>query len=286
MSIVIDHLSYIYSPKTPYEKRALDDVSFTINDGDFFGIIGHTGSGKSTLVSHLNALTRVTAGSIRVDDMDLSVKKLDFKRLRKTVGMVFQYPEYQLFDETVLKDVMFGCKNVGMTEEEATASARAALTAVGLDPDEVGERSPFDLSGGQKRRVAIAGVIAMQPKVLVLDEPTAGLDPRGKNEILTLIGEIKKTCPTIVMISHNMDEIARCCNRIAVMSGGKLLGVYEPKELFGARDKVQAAGLDLPGITALANRLADAGIAVARDTLTEASLTEQLLVAWGGKTNA
>ena len=286
MSIVIDHLSYIYSPKKQYEKRALDDVSFTINDGDFFGSIVQTGSGKSTLVSHLNALTRVTAGSIRVDDMDLSVKKLDFKRLRKTVGMVFQYPEYQLFDETVLKDVMFGCKNVGMTEEEATASARAALTAVGLDPDEVGERSPFDLSGGQKRRVAIAGVIAMQPKVLVLDEPTAGLDPRGKNEILTLIGEIKKTCPTIVMISHNMDEIARCCNRIAVMSGGKLLGVYEPKELFGARDKVQAAGLDLPGITALANRLADAGIAVARDTLTEASLTEQLLAAWGGKTNA
>lgn len=286
MSIVIEHLSYIYSPRTPYEKRALDDVSFTIEDGDFFGIIGHTGSGKSTLVSHLNALTRVTQGTIRVDDMDLSAKKLDFKRLRKTVGMVFQYPEYQLFDETVLKDVMFGCKNVGMTEEEATAAARAALTAVGLDPDEVGERSPFDLSGGQKRRVAIAGVIAMQPKVLVLDEPTAGLDPRGKNEILTLIGEIKKMCPTIVMISHNMDEIARCCNRIAVMSGGKLLGVYAPKELFGARDKVLAAGLELPGVTALANRLADAGLAVARDTLTEAALTEQLLAAWGGKTHA
>ena len=286
MSIVIEHLSYIYSPKTPYEKRALDDVSFTIEDGDFFGIIGHTGSGKSTLVSHLNALTRVTQGTIRVDDMDLSAKKLDFKRLRKTVGMVFQYPEYQLFDETVLKDVMFGCKNVGMTEEEATAAARAALTAVGLDPDEVGERSPFDLSGGQKRRVAIAGVIAMQPKVLVLDEPTAGLDPRGKNEILTLIGEIKKMCPTIVMISHNMDEIARCCNRIAVMSGGKLLGVYAPKELFGARDKVLAAGLELPGVTALANRLADAGLVVARDTLTEAALTEQLLAAWGGKTHA
>lgn len=286
MSITVEHLSYIYSPKTPYEKRALDDVSFTIEDGDFFGIIGHTGSGKSTLVSHLNALTRVMQGTIRVDDMDLSAKKLDFKRLRKTVGMVFQYPEYQLFDETVLKDVMFGCKNVGMTEEEATAAARAALTAVGLDPDEVGERSPFDLSGGQKRRVAIAGVIAMQPKVLVLDEPTAGLDPRGKNEILTLIGEIKKMCPTIVMISHNMDEIARCCNRIAVMSGGKLLGVYAPKELFGARDKVLAAGLELPGVTALANRLADAGLAVARDTLTEAALTEQLLAAWGGKTHA
>lgn len=282
MPVTVEHLSYVYSPKTPFEKKALDDVSFTIEDGDFFGIIGHTGSGKSTLVSHLNALTRVTSGKITVDDMDLSVKKLDFKRLRSTVGMVFQYPEYQLFDETVLADVMFGCKNLGQSAEEAEANARSALAAVGLNPDEVAERSPFELSGGQKRRVAIAGVIAMRPKVLILDEPTAGLDPRGKNEILALIAAIKQTCPTIVMISHNMDEIARCCNRIAVMSEGRLLGVFEPKELFGKREEVARAGLEMPKVTELANRLADAGLDVDRATLTEESLTEQLL-AWRRK---
>lgn len=285
MPVRIEHLSYVYSPKTPFEKRALDDVSFTIEDGDFFGIIGHTGSGKSTLVSHLNALTRVTEGKIFVDDMDLSVKKPDLKRLRRTVGMVFQYPEYQLFAETVLADVMFGCKNVGMDGTEAEEAARQAIRAVGL-PADIAERSPFELSGGQKRRVAIAGVIAMRPKVLILDEPTAGLDPRGKNEILALIADIKKVCPTIVMISHNMDEIARCCNRIAVMGHGRLLGVFKPKELFGKRAAVEEAGLDMPGVTELANRLADAGFAVDRSALTEEELTAQLLADLGGRAHA
>lgn len=279
MPIVIDKLTYIYSPKTPFEKKALDEVTFTIEDGDFFGIIGHTGSGKSTLVSHLNALTRVTDGSIVVDDMDLTVKKLDYKRLRAHVGMVFQYPEYQLFDETVLKDVMFGCKNVGMPEAEAEASARAALKAVGLNVDEVADRSPFELSGGQKRRAAIAGVIAMHPKILILDEPTAGLDPRGKREILDLVQEIKKQCPTIVMISHNMDEIARCCNRLAVLSEGRLLGVFKPKELFSQSELLRSAHLDMPAVTALANKLADAGLNVDRTALTEEELERSILAA-------
>ena len=286
MPIAIEHLSYIYSPRTPYEKRALDDVTFTIEDGDFFGIVGQTGSGKSTLISHLNALTRVTQGRILVDDMDLSVKKLDFKRLRSTVGMVFQYPEYQLFDETVLADVMFGCKNIGMDDEAAEARAREAMAAVGL-PDELAERSPFELSGGQKRRAAIAGVIAMRPKVLVLDEPTAGLDPRGKNERLDLIGEIKAhMCPTIVMISHNMDEIARCCNRIAVMHEGKLLGVFAPAELFGQKETLDRCGLEMPGVTALAGRLADAGFAIDRATLTEETLVRQIEAALPGGRDA
>ena len=286
MPIKIEHLSYIYSPKTPFEKRALDDVTFTVNDGDFFGIIGQTGSGKSTLISHFNALTRVMSGKIFVDDMDLSVKKLDFKRLRSTVGMVFQYPEYQLFDETVLKDVMFGCKNIGMDDAEAEKNAREAIEAVGLSP-EIADRSPFELSGGQKRRAAIAGVIAMRPKVLVLDEPTAGLDPRGKNAVLELIARIKENvCPTIIMISHNMDEIARCCNRIAVMSEGKLLGVISPKELFGQKERLHACGLEMPKVTELANVLADKGLNVDRATLTEAELIAQLMRKPEAKANA
>ena len=281
MPVKIENLSYIYSPKTPFEKKALDSVSFEIRDGDFFRIVGHTGSGKSTLIGHLNALTRVTSGTVVIDEFDLSVKKIDYKGLRKRVGMVFQYPEYQLFDETVLKDVMFGCKNVGMKEGEARASAYAALTAVGLDADAVAERSPFELSGGQKRRVAIAGVIAMQPKILILDEPTAGLDPRGKHEILELIGKIKQTCPTIVMISHNMDEIARCCNRLAVLSGGKLLGVFEPRELFSKRELLEQAHLEMPTVTALANKLADGGLPVRRDIMTEEELIDEILAAKG-----
>lgn len=281
MPVKIENLSYVYSPKTPFEKKALDSVSFEIRDGDFFGIVGHTGSGKSTLIGHLNALTRVTSGTVVIDEFDLSVKKIDYKGLRKRVGMVFQYPEYQLFDETVLKDVMFGCKNVGMQEDEARESAYAALTAVGLDADAVAERSPFELSGGQKRRVAIAGVIAMQPKILILDEPTAGLDPRGKREILELIGKIKQTCPTIVMISHNMDEIARCCNRLAVLSDGKLLGVFEPRELFSKRELLEQAHLEMPTVTALANKLADGGLQVRRDVMTEEELIDEILAAKG-----
>lgn len=281
MPIKIEHLSYIYSPKTPFEKKALDDISFEIEDGDFFGIVGHTGSGKSTLIGHLNALTKVKYGKITVDGFDLTAKKLDYKRLRGHVGMVFQYPEYQLFDETVLRDVMFGCKNIGMKDDEAEKNARAALSAVGLDPAQIAERSPFDLSGGQKRRVALAGVIAMQPKILILDEPTAGLDPRGKREILDLIGRLQAQCPTIVMISHNMDEIARCCNRLAVLSQGKLLGVFRPKELFSQSRLLQEAHLEMPTVTALANRLADGGLDIPRDVMTEEELVEAIKVAKG-----
>ena len=234
--IDVRQLSYVYSPKTPFAKQALADITMRISDGDFFGIIGGTGAGKSTLVSHFNALTRVQkkSGTVLVDDIDLGAKKVDLKRVRAKVGMVFQYPEHQLFDDTVEKDVRFGPKNLGLSAEEQAERARQAIELVGLDYDEFASRSPFELSGGQKRRVALAGVLAMRPEILVLDEPTAGLDPVGKRDIMELVVRIKETtCPTVVMISHNMDEIATYCNKIAVLGRGRLLGVFDPCALFG-----------------------------------------------------
>ncbi|MBR2970299.1 MAG: energy-coupling factor transporter ATPase [Clostridia bacterium] len=261
MSIVIKELTHVYSPRTPFEKTALDKVSFTIEDGDYFGIIGHTGSGKSTLISHLNGLIKLTGGSIVVNGIDLS-KKYDYKKLRSEVGMVFQYPEYQLFDETVERDVAFGPKNMGLSASEIADRVEYAIKLVGLDYDKIKNRSPFELSGGQMRRVALAGVLAMRPKILVLDEPTAGLDPRGKKEILDLTLKIKEHCPTVIMISHNMDEIAAYCNRIAVLGGGKLEGVFTPRELFGRSDLIERMGLSLPTAALIAKKLRDRGVQI------------------------
>ncbi len=271
-------LSYVYSPKTPFAKQALRGVDLKIEDGDFFGIIGGTGAGKSTLVSHFNALTRVQkkSGTVVVDGVDLSGKRLDLKKLRAAVGMVFQYPEHQLFDDTVEKDVAFGPKNLGLSKDEQAARAKQAIELVGLDYAEFAQRSPFELSGGQKRRVAIAGVIAMHPKILVLDEPTAGLDPKGKREIMKLILNIKQLCPTVIMISHNMDEIAEYCNKIAVMKNGAVAGVYTPRELFGSRETIGSCGVALPLVTELAAKLCAAGLPVDPATLTEDELIKQL----------
>lgn len=278
MPIVIKDLNYVYSPKSPYEKQALKNINLTIKDGDYFGIIGHTGSGKSTLISHLNALTRIQSGSITVDGMDLTQKKLDYKRLRSTVGMVFQYPEYQLFDETVEKDVAFGPKNIKVPEDEIKERVREAIETVGLSYERYKDRSPFELSGGQKRRVALAGVLAMRPRILVLDEPTAGLDPRGKREILELIDEVKKKlCHTVIMISHNMDEIARSCNRIGVMSDGELKCVLPPKELFSRRDLLKELNIKMPIITELACMLADGGLNIDRGIVSEDELVDAIV---------
>ena len=263
MPIVIEHLNYVYSPGTPFAKKALDDITLTIEDGDYFGVIGHTGSGKSTLITHLNGLIKLTDGKLTVDEFDLS-QKYDYKKLRSRVGMVFQYPEYQLFDDTVKRDVGFGPRNLGLGNEEVEQRVKEAITLVGLDYAEIAERSPFDLSGGQMRRVALAGVLAMKPKILVLDEPTAGLDPRGKQEILALIREVKKECPTIIMISHNMDEISSNCNRIAVLNEGRLHGVYSPRELFEETALIEKLGLELPTVTAVATELNRRGYDVAR----------------------
>ncbi len=279
--IAVKNLSYVYSPKTPFSAQALFGVDFEIKDGDFFGIIGGTGAGKSTLVSHFNALTRVqkNSGTVLVDDMDLSAKKVDLNRLRAKVGMVFQYPEHQLFDDTVEKDVRFGPKNLGCKPEEQAERAKKAIELVGLDYAEIAERSPFELSGGQKRRVALAGVLAMQPEILVLDEPTAGLDPVGKRAIMELVKNIKSACPTVVMISHNMDEIAEYCNRIAVMCRGRLIGCFTPRELFGNREALAAGNVALPLVTELASRLAEAGLDVDGAALTEDELYKSLLKA-------
>lgn len=289
MQVEIKNLSYIYNPKSPFEKRALDNISLGVEEGDFFGVIGHTGSGKSTLVSHINALTRVQRkfnkdSVLKVCGIDLCAKKPDVKTLREKVGMVFQYPEYQLFADTVAQDVGFGPKNLGLGEAEINERVRTAVSRVGLDYEEIAERSPFELSGGQKRRVAIAGVIAMRPEVLILDEPTAGLDPEGKKDLLGLFRRLQKeACPTIIMVSHNMDEVAECCNKVAVMGEGKILGVFSPRELFTRRELIKGMGMEMPFVTELAYYLSEGGLPVDPSCLTERELTDALIKIFCGE---
>lgn len=283
MPIKIEHLNYVYNQKTSFATAALKDISLEIREGDFLGVIGHTGSGKSTLISHLNALTRIQSGVIFVDDMDLRPKKIDFKKLRSKVGMVFQYPEYQLFAETVYKDVAFGPENIKLPEEEIAKRVEEAIGLVGLDFASIKDRSPFELSGGQMRRVALAGVIAMKPEYLVLDEPTAGLDPRGKTEIMQLVKNIAATCKSVIMISHNMDEVAEYCNRIAVLSQGKLYGVYEPRELFRSRELLKSLKIDVPAVTALAAGLNERGFNVDPSIINEEELIEAVRAEYFGR---
>ena len=258
--IEVKNLSYVYSKKTPYEKKALDNVSFEINEGEFFGIVGATGSGKSTLISHFNVLNKPQTGSVKVLGMDCSEKK-NFLAVRFGVGMVFQYPEYQLFEDTVAKDVAFGPKNMKLPKEEIDRRVKESLDLVGLPYEVYGERSPFELSGGEKRRAAIAGVIAMEPKILVLDEVAAGLDPEGREEILKLIRRLQKEkCPTIVLISHNMDDIAALSDRILVMANGKIELLDTPKEVFKNVKKMTDLGLGLPTATGMQVELASRGV--------------------------
>lgn len=284
MSIEINNLSYTYSPNTPYEQTALEDISFKIEDGDFVGIVGSTGSGKSTLIQHLNGLIRLTAGEIIVNGMVLSDKKVDLKKLRRTVGMLFQYPEYQLFEDTVLKDVAFGPMNFGFSKVEAYAEAEKAIRLVGLDFDEVKDKSPFELSGGQKRRAAIAGVIAYKPEILVLDEPTAGLDPIGKRDILELIKQLhKESIKTIIMISHNMDEIAEYTKHILVLHKAKLVYDTTPQELFKDKAALKGLDLDIPHVVNIQLMLRDRGIELDKFCLNAEDLGHELLSKLGGK---
>ncbi len=260
MSIVVENLNYIYMPKTPYEKHAIKNISFEIKTGEFFGIIGHTGSGKSTLAQHFNALIKPTSGKIIIDGMDITAKKADLKLLRNKVGMVFQYPENQLFEETLEKDVAYGPKNLQFSPEKIKAVVERSLNLVGLPYEEFKNRSPFDLSGGQKRRAAIAGVIAMEPEILILDEPTAGLDPSGKREIMELVLSLKSECtPTIIMISHDMEEIARYADRVMVLNDGEIKFILPPRELFAKKEELNSLGLDVPPITELAYALGKKG---------------------------
>lgn len=254
MPIEVKDLSHVYMSGTPFEAHALYGVSLSIADGEFIGIIGHTGSGKSTLISHLNALERSEPGTVFVDGMDLGDKETDLRAVRRTVGLVFQYPEYQLFEETVEKDVAFGPRNLGLGEDEIRARVEKALAQVGLN-GEYAQRSPFELSGGQKRRVAIAGVLAMQPSTLILDEPAAGLDPAGRRDMLDLIASIHASGTTVIMVSHSMDDVGRLCDRLFVLDHGRIAFFGTPAEVFRHGSELRAIGLDVPECARLADAL-------------------------------
>ena len=286
--IEIKNLTYTYSQKTPYEKKALDNVSLNINEGDFVGIIGHTGSGKSTLIQHINGLIKPQSGSISVMDINLNQKKPkpDLKRLRTEVGMVFQYPEHQLFDDTVEKDIGFGPKNLKLSTEEIKQRVQESMELVGLDYNDFKDRSPFDLSGGQKRRAAIAGVIAMRPKILILDEPTAGLDPEGKEHILTLISKLKNdVSPTVIVISHDIDEITRFATRLIVFNNTKIAFDIPMAELFKHEDELVSMGLAVPMAVRIANSLKKKGIALRGNIITPQDLNASVEAYYNNKFN-
>lgn len=296
MRIQAENLSYTYNADAPFASYALKGVTLTIEEGEFFGIIGHTGSGKSTFVQHLNALIKVKTAEkkykekrkkgeplpktvLRVGDFDLTDKHTDFKALREKVGMVFQYPEYQLFAETVYADVAFGLKNFrkNLSEEEVSSAVKAALEIVGLNYEEIKDKSPFDLSGGQKRRVAIAGVIVTRPEILVLDEPAAGLDPLGKKEIMELLHKLHRDwCKTVIFVSHDMDEISENCTRAAVFSEGKVVLVDTPEKLFAEEELLTSLGLDIPFTAKLTSLLNAQGISIESD-YTQKDFCEKLL---------
>lgn len=283
MSIEIKDLSFTYVRNTPYEMRALENITLSIKEGEFVGLIGATGSGKSTLIQHLNGLVKLQSGELTVFGIDLSAKKIDYKLLRKGIGMLFQYPEYQLFDETVLKDIMFGPKNFGMNQEQAYESAKRAIELVGLSFEEMKDRSPFELSGGQKRRVAIAGVLAYNPEILILDEPTAGLDPVGKRDILGLISRLRGgSVKTIIMISHNMDEIAAYTDRVIVLHNSKLIYDMSPQELFKKKDELVELGLDLPATVKIKNLLEKRGMRIDSPALDIETLYAEIKKRLGG----
>lgn len=258
MPIEVRGLEHVYMAGTPFEAHALKGVSMTIRDGEFIGIIGHTGSGKSTLISHLNGLEKSAPGVVFVNGMDLGDKDADLIAVRRTVGLLFQYPEYQLFEETVAKDIAFGPRNLKLPEDEVNRRVSEAILRVGLDPA-IADRSPFELSGGQKRRVAIAGVLAMQPSILILDEPAAGLDPSGRRETLRLIKSIHESGTTIVMVSHSMDDVGRCCDRLFVLNRGGIAYSGSPAEVFVHDEALHEIGLDVPECAKLANRLRAGG---------------------------
>lgn len=277
MSIKAENLNYIYNEGTSFEVYALKNVSFSINDGEFIGIIGHTGSGKSTLIQHLNGLLKANSGKLYFNGEDVYEKGYDLKKLRQKVGLVFQYPEHQLFEVDVLSDVCFGPINQGLTREEAEKKAIEALKMTGID-ESLYKHSPFELSGGQKRRVAIAGVLAMNPEVLVLDEPTAGLDPYGRDEILDKISELREqTGMSIVLVSHSMEDIAKYVSRLMVMSGGEKIFDDTPKEVFKHYKELENIGLAAPQITYVIQRLRAEGVDISDDITTVEEAKEAIL---------
>ena len=277
MSFILDNVSYRYSEKTAYEIQALDHVNLKIEDGEFIGIIGHTGSGKSTLIQHLNGLIRATEGNIYFNGQDIYEENYDLRDLRMQVGMVFQYPEHQLFEETVFKDVCFGPKNQGLPEKDITLRAYEALQSVGL-PEKYFDVSPFELSGGQKRRAAIAGVVAMKPQVLILDEPTAGLDPKGRDEILDMVSEMHARYGiTVILVSHSMEDVAKYVDRIIVMNHGQVRYDDTPREVFHHYKELEAIGLAAPQVTYLMHEMKESGIDVSTEPTTVEEAKEAIL---------
>ena len=278
MSIKIENLTHIYMPKTPFEKKALDDVNLYIEDGEFIALIGHTGSGKSTLIQHLNGLLEPSSGKIIIDDIDITEKGVKLSDIRKKVGLVFQYPEYQLFEETIEKDIAFGPTNLGLGQDEILIRVKRAMEMVGLDYEKYKDVSPFELSGGQKRRVAIAGVIAMEPKVLILDEPTAGLDPKGREDILSQIKKLHEEYKmTIILVSHSMEDVGKLAKRIIVMNHGKVALQGEPKDVFKEIDTLEEIGLGAPQVTYLIRELRRRGFNVSDEIFTVEQCKKELL---------
>ncbi len=280
MSIIVDNISYIYEEGTGFERQALKNVSCAIEKGEFIGLIGHTGSGKSTFIQHLNGLIKATSGSIYFDSEDIYDKDFDMRKLHSKVGLVFQYPEHQLFETDIFKDVCFGPKNLGLDKKEVELRAFDALRKVGM-PEELYYQSPFDLSGGQKRRVAIAGVLAMKPEVLILDEPTAGLDPKGRDDILDCVKNLHDTMGiTVILVSHSMEDVARYVNRIMVMNDGVLMYDDAPKEVFAHYRELEQIGLAAPQVTYIMNDLKNAGFDVDTSAITIEEAKNSILKAW------
>ena len=277
MSITLENVNYVYSPGTAYEEQALKDVSFEIPQGQFVGIIGHTGSGKSTLIQHLNGLVKATSGRILYEGQDIYAEGYNMRTLRSQVGLVFQYPEHQLFEVDVISDVCFGPKNQGLSAEECEARAKEALELVGF-PEKYYHQSPFELSGGQKRRVAIAGVLAMSPKVLILDEPTAGLDPKGRDEILDQVERLhKETGMTVILVSHSMEDVARYVERIIVMNRGEKMLDGTPAEVFRHYKELEQVGLAAPQVTYVMHDLKDRGFPVSPDATTIEEAADEIM---------
>ena len=285
MSVIVKNLTYIYDEGMPFASKAIDDISFEIKDNDFVGLIVHTGSGRSTLIEHVNGLLEPSSGELIENGFNITDKDLNLTEIRKRVGIVFQYPEYQLFEETVEKDIAFGPGNLGLDEEEISKRVRKSMEAVGLDYETYKDKSPFDLSGGQKRRVAIAGVIAMNPEVLILDEPTAGLDPGGRDEIFNLIKKLHRDNNiTIILSSHSMDDMAKLAQTIIVMNHGKIEFMGTPREVFTSHAaRLREIGLDVPQVLELATKLRNKGFDIRPDVLTVEEIKDEILKVMRGR---
>jgi energy-coupling factor transport system ATP-binding protein len=279
LPIVLEHVGHTYQPGSPFQATAIQDINLTIQDGELLALIGHTGSGKSTLAQHLNALLKPTTGRVLLDGQDIHTSDASRRAARFHVGLVFQYPEHQLFEETVVKDIGFGPKNMGLSQEEIDTRVRGAMEMVGLSYDELAHKSPFELSGGQMRRVALAGVLAMRPRILVLDEPTAGLDPRARDYLLKDVQRLHREGTTVVMVSHSMDDVARLATRVVVLEQGTIAMTGAPHEVFSQVERLTQMGLDVPAVSRLAHQLRAHGLPIPECYLMEemAEALENLL---------